>query len=101
MFIYITDIFNPKAWKIGVNNGKTDIVTQFGTTWLPIIGWTLKLNFTVWHYFDSYSKPILPPIPIDEVWGNVKEKKKIREILKRKCFVFKENIRSISVKRTK
>ena len=68
--------------KFGVSEDKTDIITQFGTTIIPILGWKLKLNFTVWHYFDSYSKPFLPPIPEDIQWGEVKERVRIREVVK-------------------
>lgn len=68
--------------KFGVSEDKTDIITQFGTTIIPIIGWTLKFNFTVWHYFDSYSKPILPKIPEEIEWGAVKERIKISKVIK-------------------
>lgn len=73
--------------KFGVNEDKTDIVTKFSTNIIPLIGWSLKLNFTVWHYFDSYSKPNLPPIPNKSLWGSVKEKKKISAFIKEKLSV--------------
>ncbi|WP_160358922.1 zonular occludens toxin domain-containing protein [Clostridium chromiireducens] len=81
-FIPFTILLQRIKMKFGVNEDKTDIVTQFGTSIIPILGWTLKLNFTVWHYFDSYSKPTLPPIPKDELWGAVKDKVMLSEVLK-------------------
>lgn len=90
-FIPFTILLQRIKMKFGVNEDKTDIVTQFGTSWIPVIGWTLKLNFTVWHYFDSYSKPILPPPPSDDLWGNVKEKK-------RYLLTFKELFSYINIK---
>lgn len=74
--------------KFGVNEDKTDIVTQFGTSYIPFIGWTLKLNFTVWHYFDSYSKPILPPIPENVLWGEVNGKNKLSQVLKSRLIFY-------------
>lgn len=67
--------------KFGVNEDKTDIVTQFATSILPLVGWVLKPNFTVWHYFNSYSKPQLPPIPYKETWGQVKEKLSPKQLI--------------------
>lgn len=67
--------------KFGVNEDKTDIVTQFATSILPGLGWILKPNFTVWHYFNSYSKPNLPPVPYIEVWGQVKKKLGIKHLV--------------------
>ena len=74
--------------KFGVNEEKTDIVTLYKT---GLFGLSFKLNFTVWHYFDSYSKPSLPPIPFNELWGAVKEKKIFQFNKKKKLTMLQQN----------
>ncbi|MVX63135.1 ATP-binding cassette domain-containing protein [Clostridium chromiireducens] len=95
-FIPFTILLQRIRMKFGVNEDKTDIVTKFGTSIVPLIGWSLKLNFTVWHYFDSYSKPNLPPVPYQTLWGNIKEKRKISSMIKDKINVSRVTIKNFN-----
>jgi energy-coupling factor transporter ATP-binding protein EcfA2 len=54
--------------KFGVSEDETEIVTKYK---FNIFGFRFKLGFLAWKYFDSYSKPILPLLPIVEKWGEV------------------------------
>ncbi len=92
-FIPFTILLQRVKMKFGVNEDKTDIVTKFSTNIIPLIGWSLKLNFTVWHYFDSYSKPNLPRVPYQTLWGIVKDHKKISNRIKEKLNVSRETIK--------
>lgn len=74
-FIPFTLLLQRVRIRFGVNDDKTDIITKFSTNILPVIGWTLKLNFTVWKYFNSYSIPKMPLPPKLGLWGEVNSDK--------------------------
>lgn len=54
--------------RFGVSEDETDIVTLYK---FNILGFRLKLGFLAWKYFDSYSKPYLPPLPQNVLWGSI------------------------------
>lgn len=72
-FIPFTILLQRVRMRFGLNEEKTDIVSKFSMSLIPIVGWNLKFNFTVWKFFDSYSKPSLPAPPDETVWGVVKD----------------------------
>ena len=76
----------------GLNEEKTEIVTKFKSSILPIIGWKLKINFVVWKYFDSYSKPNLPQPPYIKKWGDIKASKNIKERIKETINIVKTKL---------
>ena len=71
--------------KFGISEDESNIVTKFKSS---ILGLRFHIAPILYKYFDSYSRPNFPVVPIHDKWGLIPKSFKLKDFLNKKIFQF-------------